>query len=124
MIKKETLKAYIDGVQHQYDCDDNVQKALKSIHADNYNISFVSEKYTQAMEELMEEFIGETASEWLLWWMWETNVGIGKNCFPIETRADHRGVDPHIFVDDELVHNLDTFDKLYDYLTTLDDELI
>jgi hypothetical protein len=124
MIKKETLKAYIDGVQHQYDCDDSVQEVFKSIHGDNYNITFVSEKYTQAMEELVEEFIGETASEWLLWWMWETNVGIGKNSFPIETRADHRGVDPHIFVDDELVHNLDTFDKLYDYLTTLDDELI
>ena len=115
MIKKETLKAYIDGVQHQHDCDDKLHDALKSIHGDNYYISFVSDKYTQAMEELVEEFIGETASEWLLWWMWETNVGIGKNV---------HGVDPHIFVDDELVHNLDSFDKLYDYLTTLNDELI
>jgi hypothetical protein len=120
MIKKETLKAYLDGVQHQYDCDDNVQEVFKAIHGDNYNITFISEKYSNGMHEVMEDFLGHVSHDCLQWWMWETNVGIGKNCFPIETRADFRGVDPHIFVGDELVHNLDSFDKLYDYLTTLD----
>ena len=124
MIKKETLKAYIDGVQHQYECDDLMCDALKFVHSDNYNITMVSEEYVSGMDAVMEEYLGHVAHDYLSWWMWETNVGIGKNSFPIETRADHRGVDPHIFVDDELVHNLDTFDKLYDYLTTLNDELI
>jgi hypothetical protein len=124
MIEKETLKAYIDGVQHQYDCDESVQEVFKSIHGDNYNITMVSEEYVSGMDAVMEEYLGHVAHDYLSWWMWETNAGIGKNSFPIETRADHRGVDPHIFVDGELAHNLDTFDKLYDFLTTLDDELI
>ena len=115
MIKKETLKAYLDGVQHQYDCDDNVQEVFKAIHGDNYNITFISEKYSNGMHEVMEDFLGHVSHDCLQWWMWETNVGIGKNV---------HGVDPHIFVDDDLVHNLDSFDKLYDYLTTLNDELI
>ena len=113
MIKKETLKAYIDGVQHQYECDDLMCDALKFVHSDNYNITMVSEKYTSGMDAVMEEYLGHVAHDYLSWWMYS---------FPIETRADHRGVDPHIFVDDELVHNLDTFDKLYDYLTTLLEE--
>ena len=122
MIKKETLKAYIDGVQHQYECDDKLHDALKLIHDDNYNISFVSEEYTSGMYEVMEDFLGHVAHDYLSWWMWETNVGIGKNSSPIETRADHRGVDPHIFIEGELTQTLDTFDKLYDFLATLDTE--
>jgi hypothetical protein len=115
MIKKETLKAYIDGVQHQYECDDLMCDALKFVHSDNYNITMVSEEYTSGMDAVMEEYLGHVAHDYLSWWMWETNVGIGKIVL---------GVDPHIFVDDDLVHNLDSFDKLYDYLTTLNDELI
>ena len=36
MIKKETLKKYIDGIQHQLDCEDKLFEALKFIHSDNY----------------------------------------------------------------------------------------
>lgn len=117
MIKKETLKAYIDGVQHQYDCDDKVQKAFKTINGDNYNIGFISEKYSKGMDAVMIEYLGHVAHDYLSWWMWETNAGIGKSA---------RGVEPHIFIGGVLAHDLgsfdDSFDKLYDYLTTLNEE--
>jgi len=113
MITKEILKNYIDGIQHQDDCERKVFEALAFIQPDNYNITLVSEKYSRAMEELIEEFIGETAFEWLQWWMWETNAGM-KNTV--------HGVEPEIFEGEELIHTLDTFDKLYDYLVQCENE--
>jgi len=111
MIKKETLKKYIDGIQHQNDCEDKLFEALKFTHSDNYNISLVSEKYSMAMEALVEEFIGTVAFDFLQWWLWETNVGISDNKF---------GVEPQIFDGEKLIHTIDTFDKLYDYLAQLE----
>ena len=113
MIKKEILKNYIDGLIHQNECDNKFYDVLKFIHADNYNISLVSESYTIAMDALIEEVIGKNTFDCLQWWLWETNVGIGDNKFR---------VDPVIFdKNDEIIHTLDTFDKLYDYLISLDD---
>ena len=113
MIKKEILKNYIDGLNHQNECDNKFHDVLKFIHPDNYNISLVSEKYSMAMEALVEEFIGPIAFDFLQWWLWETNVGIGDNKFR---------VDPFIFdKNGDTTHTLDTFDKLYDYLISLDD---
>ena len=111
MIKKETLKKYIDGLNHQNECDNKFHDVLEFIHADNYNISLVSEKYSMAMEALVEEFIGTVAFDFLQWWLWETNVGIGDNKF---------GVEPEIFDGEKLIHTIDTFDKLYDYLAQLE----
>ena len=111
MIKKETLKAYLDGVQHQYECDDLMCDALKFIQPDNYNIAMVSEEYVSGMDAVMEEYLGHVAHDYLSWWMWETNAGIGKHI---------SGVEPRIFIDGEVVYELDTFDKLYDYLVILD----
>ena len=113
MIKKEILKNYVDGLNQQNKCDDKFHDVLKFIHADNYNISLVSESFTIAMDALIEEVIGKNAFDWLQWWLWETNVGIGDNEF---------GVDPVIFdKNSQITHTLDTFDKLYDYLISLDD---
>ena len=113
MIKKEILKNYIDGLNHQSDCDNHFNDVLKFIHADNYNISLVSESFTIAMDALIEEVIGKNTFDCLQWWLWETNVGIGDNKF---------GVDPVIFdKNGDTTHTLDTFDKLYDYLISLDD---
>jgi len=106
MIKKETLKNYIDGIKHQNDCEDKLFDALKFIQPDNYNISLVSDTYFMAMEAVVEEFMGEVAFEYLQWWMWETSAGINNNT-----------QEPEIFDNDgKLLHTLDTFDKLYDYL--------
>ena len=110
MIKKETLKKYIDGIQHQNDCEDKLFEALKFIHSDNYNISLVSEKYSMAMEALVEEFIGPIAFDFLQWWLWETTAGI---------HGIELTVEPEIFDGEKLIHTLDTFDKLYDYLAQL-----
>ena len=113
MIKKEILKNYVDGLNQQNKCDNKFYDVLKFIHADNYNISLVSESFTIAMDALIEEVIGKNTFDCLQWWLWETNVGIGDNQF---------GVDPVIFdKNDEIIHTLDTFDKLYDYLISHDD---
>ena len=114
MIKKEILKNYVDGLNQQNKCDNKFYDVLKFIHADNYNISLVSESFTIAMDALIEEVIGKNTFDCLQWWLWETNVGIGDNEF---------GVDPVIFdKNGDTTHTLDTFDKLYDYLISLDDE--
>jgi len=69
--------------------------------------------FTIAMDALIEEVIGKNTFDCLQWWLWETNVGIGDNKF---------GVDPVIFdKNGDTTHTLDTFDKLYDYLISLDD---
>jgi len=108
MIKKETLKKYIDGIQHQNDAEQKLFEALKFIQPDNYNISLVSETYSMAMEAVLEEFMGAVAYDYLQWWMWETNAGMNNNV---------SGVEPEVFDSDgKLLHTLDTFDKLYDYL--------
>jgi len=113
MIKKEILKNYVDGLNQQNKCDKKFHDVLKFIHADNYNISLVSESFTIAMDALIEEVIGKNTFDWLQWWLWESNVGIGDNKF---------GVDPVIFdKNSQITHTLDTFDKLYDYLISLDD---
>ena len=112
MIKKETLKKYIDGIQHQNDCEDKLFEALKFTHSDNYNISLVSEKYSMAMEALVEEFIGPIAFDFLQWWLWETTAGMNGNGIT--------GVEPEIFDGEKLIHTIDTFDKLYDYLAQLE----
>ena len=111
MIKKETLKKYIDGLNHQNECDNKFHDVLEFIHADNYNISLVSEKYSMAMEALVEEFIGKNAFDWLQWWLWETNAGI---------HGIELTVEPEIFDGEKLIHTIDTFDKLYDYLAQLE----
>jgi len=113
MIKKEILKNYVDGLNQQNKCDNKFYDVLKFIHADNYNISLVSESFTIAMDALIEEVIGKNTFDCLQWWLWETNVGIGDKEF---------GVDPVIFdKNSQITHTLDTFDKLYDYLISLDD---
>ena len=110
MIKKEILKNYVDGLNHQNECDNKFHDVLKFIHPDNYNISLVSEKYSMAMEALVEEFIGKTAFDWLQWWLWETTAGI---------HGIELTVEPEIFDGEKLIHTIDTFDKLYDYLAQL-----
>lgn len=114
MIKKETLKAYLDGVRHQYECDAVMVDALKHVHSDNYNITLVSDEYTLGMDAVMKEYLGHVVHDYLSWWMWETNAGVGKH---------NSGVEPHISVGDKISYVLDTFDELYDYLVTLDAEL-
>ena len=112
MIKKEILKNYIDGLNHQNECDNKFHDVLEFIHADNYNISLVSEKYSMAMEALVEEFIGPIAFDFLQWWLWETTAGMNGNGIT--------GVEPEIFDGKKLIHTIDTFDKLYDYLAQLE----
>ena len=111
MIKKEILKNYIDGLNHQSDCDNHFNDVLKFIHADNYNISLVSESFTIAMDALIEEVIGKNAFDWLQWWLWETTAGI---------HGIELTVEPEIFDGEKLIHTIDTFDKLYDYLAQLE----
>lgn len=55
--------------------EDHVNKALGTLGQDNMLFS-LSEPLEAAYTNAVKELIGEQLFEWLMWWMWECDMGM------------------------------------------------
>jgi hypothetical protein len=107
MIKKETLKQYVDGFMYQQKCEEELFEVLKTLNNDNYNISLLSEVYFEAIESLLNDVMGDTAFDHLQWLLYETNFN----------KNNTYGVEPKIYnADGKVLHHFKTLDDFWKFI--------
>jgi hypothetical protein len=83
MNKHKIAYDYAQACKHQEEAEDLLDKALCALGSEN-RIMGVANPITKSYTALVAELLGPELSDWLSWWMYETNYGRDEMIFTID----------------------------------------
>lgn len=97
---KNLIKNYVFAIKAQHEKEEEVCRVLQSINSENQLFQLVCNQYNDAVQSLVHNLIGDKGVDWLGWWIYETEYGT-KNAYAEDSTGRVQ---------------LDTFDKLWDFV--------
>jgi len=78
MDKKALCERYIELINNLKAKESALADAFKAINSDNYFIGLVPDEYNEFTDEILAILIGDTAFDWVSWWLFETDQTYSK----------------------------------------------
>jgi hypothetical protein len=73
MMKKELCERYIRVINDSRAKEEALGEALQALNADNFIIGLVPDEFTDLFNDMFITLVGESAYDWVTWWLYETD---------------------------------------------------